>query len=117
MLHREVVVINGYRSVDLGNGLYVCGDHRQAATLDGAMKVSTLICMHKVYSCVTIRPTDVKHLMILHITCVNRFSEAKICMCVSYVKCALEHTWDQLIPRSWFTLVVRSSFQTTYFSP
>jgi len=26
------------RSVDLGNGLYVCGDHRQAATLDGAMK-------------------------------------------------------------------------------
>eukprot|EP00238_Polyblepharides_amylifera_P015711 CAMPEP_0196576782 /NCGR_PEP_ID=MMETSP1081-20130531/5958_1 /TAXON_ID=36882 /ORGANISM="Pyramimonas amylifera, Strain CCMP720" /LENGTH=431 /DNA_ID=CAMNT_0041895477 /DNA_START=290 /DNA_END=1585 /DNA_ORIENTATION=+ len=26
------------RSVSLGNGLYVCGDHRESATLDGALK-------------------------------------------------------------------------------
>ena len=25
------------RSVSLGDGLYVCGDHRQAATLEGAL--------------------------------------------------------------------------------
>lgn len=26
------------RPVDLGNGVYVCGDHRDSATLDGAFK-------------------------------------------------------------------------------
>ncbi len=31
-----------FRSVELGNGLYVCGDHRCAATLDGALKSGRL---------------------------------------------------------------------------
>jgi len=29
---------NFERSVDLGGGLYVCGDHREAATLEGALR-------------------------------------------------------------------------------
>ena len=31
-----------FRPVSLGSGLYVCGDHRTAATLDGALKSGRL---------------------------------------------------------------------------
>lgn len=34
----QVPPTNLERSVDLGNGLYVCGDHREAATLEGALR-------------------------------------------------------------------------------
>lgn len=33
---------NLFRQISLGDGLYVCGDHRCAATLDGALKSGRL---------------------------------------------------------------------------
>lgn len=37
-LHMQTPPTNFRRPVDLGNGVYVCGDHRDSATLDGAIK-------------------------------------------------------------------------------
>ena len=38
MLWRQAPPTNFNRPVSLGSGLYVCGDHRDSATLDGAFK-------------------------------------------------------------------------------